>query len=162
MTCCTTLLARKWGEPIAAGASNEYEVDLSWALARRWESREWALLDTIRLSNGFDAVCEQAGRSGQRQPPWPSTIGALVADGSVRWRMAAASGSSLESSVSGFVWDPPAGISVSGGFDAAARSVRLLTVGADVPAGEHNVLVTATCSNGSVRIQPCTLCVVRP
>lgn len=154
---CSAAIARKWDDPIVPGAANLYEVDFSWACARKWESREWALTDTIRLPNGLDAVCVGAGRSGWRPPPWPDVAGRTVMDGGVKWQIVHSSSASLETTVDTFSWASPAGITESGGEDGATRTIRLLTVSENVEAGDHTIVITATCANSSIRKQPCVL-----
>lgn len=155
---CTTLLARKWEQPLAAGAARLFEVDLYTALGRKWESKVWSQGDVIR-AGAYDAECATAGRAGQFEPEWPQTVGEEIQDGSASWQIVEPGSDSLETTVSTFEWTPPTGITAAGGQDTATASVRLVTVGSNVEPGEYEILVKATCANSEIIIQPCILTV---
>lgn len=152
---CTTLLARKWPQPVAPGSARRFEVSFDSELRRQWESRTWEVGDTIQVG-AFDAECVQGGRSGQIRPDFSEVLGAEVPDGSVVWEIVEPSSSSLITSAS-FTWDPPSGITDSADADSQTSTTRLLTVGEDVVPGEYTVMVTATCGNSEIIKQPCIL-----
>lgn len=155
---CSTQIARVWPEPIAPGGERLFEVDFAEAISLHWESKDWQEGDTIRLLNGYDAQCVQAGRSGPVPPRWPDALTTTpVRDGSARWQVVAPSTASRVTSITGFEWDPPEGITDSGGQDGDTRTVRELAVASNVAPGQYEVVVTATCANGEVIVQPCVL-----
>ncbi len=159
VSCSTTLLVRRWAEPVAAGSKTRFKVSSTELLAHHWPDKtDWEVGNTVRAL-GFDAECVEGGRAGPHEPKWPQRLDAPVTDGSIAWRIVAPGSSSLRTTATGFDWAPPDSISLSGQVNDTLESTAFLEVASDAAPGEYTVMVTITCANGEIYKRPCILVV---
>lgn len=138
-------------------------------LAQRWRSGEdLSLSYRVRplQPNGFEYEVTTAGQSGQREPVWPRTAGATVADGSVVWTCRAISTASLSATVSSVAWSADSGLTVASETLQGQVARALVSGGTD--GQTYRVTAEATCSDGTVAVgeafvevsiaEPCQVC----
>lgn len=152
MTCDLALL----DEPLCLGVGGVEPVDINLvpACATKWEpGRVYAAGIRVRPDRrpaGFEYEAT-AGQTGAREPRWPTTEGSTIADGSITWTARAISNQSLSRTISTAAWEAPAGVTVvtSSVVNAAGAQRAIAYLQGDA-AGQYNVVVTLTFSDGSV------------
>lgn len=159
MTCCDAEPILRWAHDKHPEAKLDYSVDFSDELARYWKART-AFAGVVRIRSriapGFEYECTTPGRTGAREPRWPTVIGQAVSDGSCVWTCRAPSTASLVALIVGMAWSPedPAIVVSAPSFDAEVATAFLE---GGVDGRDYKVKVTATCSNGRVVPQVCLL-----
>jgi hypothetical protein len=139
-------------------SKEEFGVDFTQRLTRwRQERADYALTKRVRVRGraGFEFECTTAGQTAIREPVFPSTVGATVADGSVTWTCRAASTASLLSTVSSVTWTAESPLTVSGTTLTGQVASALIDGGLD--GMDYSVLVKATCADGQVIAKRCIL-----
>lgn len=158
---CKTLLAQEWEQPVAPGAERRYAINLHKQLSKHWADQlDYEINDQVPAgTTGFDAKCTVAGRRGSAEPRWLKTLGATHPDGSVTWQLVNPTAASLDTTIETFVWTLPAGLTLASQSDQDTQSSAILQVAASAAPGRYEVVITATCVNDEVIVQPCILTV---
>jgi hypothetical protein len=168
MTCDTDIAAKVFPlkDPLA---SLDYAVNFEAECARRWTKRtDFTSGTRIRVyaegskgaAAGFDMVAQNTGRTGSKEPTFPSIIDDVVTDGSIVWKCAALSTGSLRSTIVGVPsWTGDSGITISSPSVDGLKATAMISSGSD--GVDYQVLVQATLSNGSTPVAVCSLPVRR-
>lgn len=160
---CETEAAKVWERPKDPDEAVQYSVDFGPDVARRWKpdhSYASGVHLQPRRANGYDYECTTPGRTGFREPVWPTTVGSTVNDGSVVWTCRAPSTASNRVTITGTpTWAPDSGLTVAGVTVDGSETFALLSGGTD---GEnYTVVVTALTTDGQTLKQVCILKVRR-
>lgn len=111
--------------------------------------------------NGFQYNASTGGRSGTREPRWPTTVGATVQDGSVTWTCEAVSNASLERTVSGTpAWTADTGLTVAS--PSVNGEIALAAISGGTLGQQYMVRCAATLSDGNVLVGAFMLRICRP
>jgi hypothetical protein len=150
-------------------AGLDYAVNFESECARRWSKRtDFTNGTRIRVyaegskgaAAGFDMVAQNTGRTGSKEPTFPSVIGDSVTDGSIVWTCAALSTGSLRATISGTpTWTADTGVTVSSQALDGLKATALISGGTD--GVDYQVIVQAVLSNGATPVQVCSLPVRR-
>lgn len=105
-------------------------VELDWINSCRNEWRpdeDYQSAEAIRPNpgTGFAYTANANGTSGSRQPRWPTTLGAVVPDGSLIWTCVAAYGGVGLNAISAPSATAPAGITASSLTVVETRKLRV-------------------------------------
>lgn len=130
----------------------DYAVDFEPFLTRFWERGTTYTTSTrVRPTrpNGFEYECTSGGQSAQREPIWPTTLGATKTDGSITWTCRAVSSSSLTASIDGTpTWEAD-GVTISGETVSDSLAIAYISGGTD--GEDYSVQVIATMTDGTIR-----------
>lgn len=140
----------------------DYTVNFEDALSRyRLPNTSYASLVKVRsqLASGFQ-FSSSGGRSGDKEPRWPTVIGGTAQDGSITWTCEAAATTSLTSTVSSapFTVDNAA-IVISNQAVIGQAGTALLAGGVD--GQSYNVVCTATMADGRIMVGIIRLSIAR-
>lgn len=154
---CEELPAGVWPEK-DPGTTDEYGVDFTRKLTRwRDPGTEYASSVYVRprIPTGYDYECTTAGRTGQKEPRWSTTLGGTTTDGSAVWTTRATSTSSLTSTVASVVWTPDSAITKAG--EALSGQIATANLSGGLDGSDYEVSVAATLADGRVLVKRCIL-----
>jgi hypothetical protein len=139
----------------------DYAVDFEDALARyRLANTAYASNVKVRskLASGFQ-FSSSGGRTGDKEPRWPTTVGGTIQDGSITWTCEAASTSSLTSTVSSAPFTADTGVTISNQSIVGQAGTAFVAGGLD--GQTYNVVCTATMADGRIMVGIVRLTVAR-
>lgn len=145
---CETVLR----DCIRVGARVPYTIDLSLFCANVWRPRAvYAPSARVRPSrlSGFEYEAQGGpGQSGSREPRWPASAGATLAEGGVLWLAQPISNQSLQKVITAVDWEAPSEVSVSGETTVTANGEQSVTAYLEPSeAGEYLVVAWVTFSD---------------
>lgn len=163
---CDTEAALVWPRPKHPDEAVQYSVDFGPDLVRRWKAEHTHASAGVFVrpsrsrTTGYDYELTTAGRTGTKEPMWPTTVAATVSDGSAVWTCRAPSTDSLITTISGTPTWAVDGLTVADEDIEGTSAVATLSGGED---GEnYSVTITATTTNGQTLTQTCVLKVRTP
>lgn len=142
----TVTIAKRAGETI------DRTFDLRGEITRAWRGGvEYGTAEYVRpvSANGYDYECTTAGRTGAREPRWPTTVAGTVADGSVVWTCRAPNSGSADALSGNASVSAPTGITATHQATESTGDITIRFAGGT--AGQtYSVLVTVNTSGGQV------------
>lgn len=112
-----------------------------------------------RSPTGLQYNASTGGRTGAREPRWPTTVGGTVTDGSVVWTAEAISSGSLKRTLSTATWSATTGVTVGTPTNTSIDSTVLIAGGVD--GQTYEVVCVGTFSDGTDQVVVFDLAVER-
>lgn len=134
-----------------AGEAITYEIPWWSYLGRTWRPGERFIAATFvrpTRPNGFEYECTTAGQTAYREPQqWPTTVGAMLIDGSVTWTCRAIGNSAVDT-ISISVWTADVGLTLAGQQVNATKQLTSVRISAGLAGQDYTVENEVTTASG--------------